>query len=65
MRTARESYTPAEGSYRMAKRAVLLATDGSPEAVRASRMAIELSNEIGLALHVVHVAPTHSGTHKS
>jgi nucleotide-binding universal stress UspA family protein len=49
----------------MARRAALLATDGSPEAVRASRMAIELSNEIGLALHVVHVAPTHSGTHKS
>lgn len=37
---------------------VLLATDGSPEAARASRMAVELSNGMGLALHVAHVAPT-------
>jgi nucleotide-binding universal stress UspA family protein len=39
---------------------ILLATDGSPQAVRASRTAIELSNELGLPLHVVHVTPISS-----
>jgi len=41
---------------------ILLATDGSPDAVLASRAAAELSNRSGSELHVVHAwqAPTHS-----
>ncbi len=35
---------------------ILLATDGSENAVRASRAAIELANKTGSELHVVHVA---------
>lgn len=34
---------------------ILLATDGSPEAERATRMAINLSHDLGSALHVVYV----------
>ncbi len=34
---------------------ILLATDGSPEAERATRMAVTLSNRLGSELHVVHV----------
>jgi nucleotide-binding universal stress UspA family protein len=34
---------------------ILLATDGSPEAERATRMAVTLSNRLGLELHVVRV----------
>jgi nucleotide-binding universal stress UspA family protein len=37
---------------------VLLATDGSPEAVRAARMAAELSNKLGPEMHLVYVEPT-------
>lgn len=36
---------------------VLLATDGSPESRRAARAAIELSNRLGLELHVTYAAP--------
>jgi nucleotide-binding universal stress UspA family protein len=41
---------------------ILLATDGSPDAILASRAAAELSKRSGSKLHVVHVwqAPTHS-----
>ena len=41
---------------------ILLATDGSPDAVLASRAAAELLNRSGSELHVVHAwqAPTHS-----
>jgi nucleotide-binding universal stress UspA family protein len=35
----------------------LLATDGSPEAERAARVAAELSGETGSELHVVHARP--------
>src|SRR5918998_266168 len=40
---------------------ILLATDGSPDAVLASRAAADLSVRPGSALHVVHTwqAPTH------
>jgi nucleotide-binding universal stress UspA family protein len=34
---------------------ILLATDGSPEAERATRMAVTLSNRLGSELHVVRV----------
>ena len=34
---------------------VLLATDGSEEAVRATRTALALADELGAELHVVHV----------
>ncbi len=34
---------------------ILLATDGSPEAKRAARMAVTLSNWLGSDLHVLHV----------
>ena len=34
---------------------VLLATDGSPASDRAARMAVELSNKLGFALHVICV----------
>lgn len=34
---------------------ILLATDGSPEARRAGRMAISLSKALGVELHVAHV----------
>ncbi len=34
---------------------ILLATDGSPEAERATRMAVKLSNRLGSELHVVRV----------
>jgi nucleotide-binding universal stress UspA family protein len=34
---------------------ILLATDGSPEAERATRMAVTLSNRLGSQLHVVRV----------
>ena len=34
---------------------ILLATDGSPEAIRATRMAVTLSNRLGSELHVVRV----------
>jgi nucleotide-binding universal stress UspA family protein len=37
---------------------ILVATDGSPESVRAARTATELSNKLGLELHVVYVEPT-------
>jgi nucleotide-binding universal stress UspA family protein len=37
---------------------VLLATDGSPEVVRAARMATELSNKLGPEMHLVYVEPT-------
>jgi nucleotide-binding universal stress UspA family protein len=36
---------------------VLLATDGSPESVRAARMATELSNKLGSEMHLVYVEP--------
>ena len=36
---------------------MLLATDGSPESKRAARAAIELSDRLGLELHVVYVTP--------
>ncbi len=41
---------------------ILLATDGSPDAVFASRAAVDLSKRSGSELHVVHAwqAPTHS-----
>ncbi|HSL00939.1 MAG TPA: universal stress protein [Rubrobacteraceae bacterium] len=35
---------------------ILLATDGSENAVRAARTAVELANKTGSELHVVHVA---------
>lgn len=35
----------------------LLATDGSPESVRAARMATELSNKLGSEMHLVYVEP--------
>ena len=34
---------------------ILLATDGSPDAALAARSAVELSNNTGSELHVVHV----------
>jgi len=34
---------------------ILLATDGSPEAERAARMAVALSNGLGSELHVLRV----------
>ena len=37
---------------------ILVATDGSPESVRAARTATELSNKLGPELHVVYVEPT-------
>lgn len=37
---------------------ILLATDGSEEARRAARMAIEQANKTGSELHVVHVGAT-------
>ena len=39
---------------------ILLATDGSPESICAARKAVELSNELSMALHVVNVAPIQS-----
>ncbi len=36
---------------------ILLATDGSPEAMRAARAAVELTERTGSELHAVHVAP--------
>ena len=36
---------------------ILLATDGSPEAERAARAAVELAEKTGSELHVVHAAP--------
>lgn len=36
----------------------MLATDGSPEAARAARMAVELSNTLGSEIHLVYVEPT-------
>ena len=39
---------------------ILLATDGSVESECAAREAIELSNGLGLELHVVNVAPMQS-----
>ena len=36
---------------------VLLATDGSWESDRATRMAVELSRNLGSELHVIQVAP--------
>jgi len=37
---------------------ILLATDGSANAVAAARAAANLSNRTGSELHVVHVLPT-------
>ena len=34
---------------------ILLASDGSEEAIRAARSAVELSNKLGAELHVVYV----------
>lgn len=39
---------------------ILLATDGSPESISAAQTAIELSNGLDMALHVVNVAPIQS-----
>ncbi len=36
---------------------ILLATDGSTEAIRAARMAITLSEKLDSELHVVYVEP--------
>ncbi len=36
---------------------ILLATDGSEHARRASRAAVELAQKTGSELHVVHVGP--------
>ena len=36
----------------------MLATDGSPESVRAARMAAELSSKLGSEMHLVYVEPT-------
>jgi nucleotide-binding universal stress UspA family protein len=36
---------------------ILLATDGSPEAERAARMAVTLSEKLGFELHVTYVEP--------
>ena len=48
----------AIGVFRTRSRTkVLLCTDGSPASDRAARMAIELSNKLGFALHVVCVEP--------
>jgi nucleotide-binding universal stress UspA family protein len=36
---------------------ILLATDGSPEAERATGMAVTLSEKLALGLHVIYVEP--------
>src|SRR5687767_5148290 len=36
---------------------ILVATDGSPEAERATRAAVELAGKTGSELHVVYAAP--------
>jgi nucleotide-binding universal stress UspA family protein len=38
---------------------ILLATDGSEDAMRAARAAISLAGDTGAELHVVHVGPAH------
>jgi nucleotide-binding universal stress UspA family protein len=38
---------------------VLLATDGSEDSMLAAQAAIDLANETGAELHVVHVGPAH------
>jgi nucleotide-binding universal stress UspA family protein len=38
---------------------ILVATDGSEDSMLASRAAIDLANETGAELHVVHVGPAH------
>jgi nucleotide-binding universal stress UspA family protein len=41
-------------------RRIPVATDGSEEAARAARMAIELSNRLDSELHVTYVKPFES-----
>lgn len=38
---------------------ILLATDGSEDAMLAARAAISLAKDTGAELHVVHVGPRH------
>ena len=44
----------------MIEKSILLATDGSVESECAARTAVELSNGLAMALHVVNVAPVPS-----
>lgn len=42
---------------------VLLATDGSPDAILAARRAVDLAKAFGSELHVVHVVPVSNPYH--